>query len=440
MLSSPSNQTPPTYRSVATLATPIVLANLSQPLIGLVDTAIGGHLPHGYQLGAVSLGSTLIILYCWLFGFLKMSTSGFIAQADGSRDHIRRSDVLSRALILALTFTCLILSLHYPLRELGLDWLGAEGELRQNAETYFNIRLFATPAVMLNYVLLGTLIGLGQTKAILKTQLLLNVINLSFDIALVYGLDWEVSGLAWAAVIAEYSALLYSAWLLRFQLYDIDMKRASKLHDFLSSLSVNRDIFLRTLMLQIAFTSITALGTRLGTSTLAANALLLSLSSLQAHTLDGFSHAAEVLCGRAYGAKNKLHFDHAIRICLYYSIAMAFIMTTTGLIFGESIIQLMTNQDSTLQQSLIYLPWLIFLPCTAFLCFLLDGVFIGTTRAREMRNAMFFALLVFSLSAILFVPIFTNHGIWLSLHIFMLSRAAGLYYYFKDFQPLFKTQ
>ncbi|OEC34767.1 multidrug resistance protein, MATE family [Pseudomonas cuatrocienegasensis] len=424
----------PTHNRVWALAAPMILSNLSVPLVALVDSAVVGHLPHAHQLAAVAIGGSLYTLLTWAVGFLRMGTTGFAAQASGRADGSALRQVLSQGLLLGGGLAIVLIALALPFSQLALGLMQPSAALDELASQYFQIRLFGLPAALATYALIGWLLGTQNARGPLAILLTTNLLNVGLDLLFVLGLDWGVAGAAWASVIAEWSgALLGLALALRsLRAYpgQIDRSALRRWQNWRPLLAVNRDIFIRTLALQSVFFLITVQGTRLGDTTVAANALLLNGLLLTAHALDGLAHAVEALCGHALGARDRLALRRNLLVAGAWSLLASLAFALFFLFAGSAFIALQTNIPSVRATAASYLPYLAALPLIAVWSYLLDGLFIGATRAREMRDAMLIALLLALPLGWLMRPL-GNHGLWLAFLLFMSLRSAtlGVYAY-----------
>ncbi|MCC6074748.1 MATE family efflux transporter [Pseudomonas sp. GCM10022188] len=419
----------PTQRRVWALAAPMILSNLSVPLVALVDTAVVGHLPHAHQLGAAAVGGSLYTLLVWTFGFLRMGTTGFAAQACGRGDGGALRQVLAQGLLLALALALLGALLVAPLLPLGLGLMQPGVELGALAHEYLYIRLFGLPAALASYALIGWLLGTQNARAPLAMLLTTNLLNVALVVAFVLGLDWGVAGAARASVLAEWSGALLGLYLARRRLGEYagraDWAALRRWASWQALLTVNRDIFLRTLALQSVFLLITVQGTRLGDATVAANALLLNGLLLTAHALDGLAHALEALCGHAIGARDRLALRRGLWVAGGWSLLASLAFAVLFLLGGEWFVDLQTDIAEVRAIAHAHLPFLAALPLLAVWSYLLDGLFIGATRAREMRDAMLLALLL-ALPLAWQLREQGNAGLWLAFLAFMALRGLTL--------------
>uniref|UniRef100_UPI0030DD50F2 MATE family efflux transporter n=2 Tax=Pseudomonas sp. RL_15y_Pfl2_60 TaxID=3088709 RepID=UPI0030DD50F2 len=419
----------PTHKRVWALAAPMILSNVSVPMVALVDSAVVGHLPHAYQLAAVAVGGTLYTLLTWAMGFLRMGTTGFAAQASGRQDGGALRQVLCQGLLLACALAVLLIILAVPFSHLALSLMQPSAELNQLALDYFQIRLFGLPAALATYALIGWLLGTQNARGPLAILLVTNLLNVGLDLLLVLGLEWGVSGAAWASVVAEWTGAVLGLWLARKALRpyvgEINWPVLRCWISWRPLLAVNRDIFIRTLGLQLVFFLITVQGTRLGDATVAANALLLNGLLLTAHALDGLAHAVEALCGHALGAKDRKALRRSLIVATGWSLVASLLFALFFFLAGDWFIQLQTNIEPVRDIAHIYLPYLALLPLIAVWSYVLDGLFIGATRAREMRNAMLIAVSI-SLPLGWLLQGLGNHGLWLAFLGFMALRGISL--------------
>lgn len=419
----------PTQRRVWALAGPMILSNLSVPLVALVDSAVVGHLPHAHQLGATAVGGSLYTLLVWTFGFLRMGTTGFAAQACGRGDGGALRQVLTQGLLLAGGLALLCSLLVVPLLPALLALMQPGAELSSLAREYLHIRLFGLPAALASYALIGWLLGTQNARAPLAMLLTTNLLNVALVVGFVLGLDWGVAGAARASVIAEWSGALLGLYLASRRLGEcagrVDWPALRRWAEWRPLLAVNRDILIRTLALQSVFLLITVQGTRLGDATVAANALLLNGLLLTAHALDGLAHAVEALCGHAIGARDRLALRRSLWVAGSWSLLASGGFALLFLLGGTWFVDLQTDIVEVRTIAHAHLPFLAALPLLAVWSYLLDGLFIGATRAREMRDAMLLALgLCLPLAWLL--RDLGNVGLWLALLAFMALRSLIL--------------
>ncbi len=431
LTSDPLPETLPAWRKRALrLAVPIIVSNISVPLLGIVDTAVVGHLDDPAYIGAVGLGATIITFLLWSFGFLRQGTTGFAAQAFGAGDGAGLRATLGRGLLLAGVLGVLIWLLQVPVRYAALAILDGSELVEGLAGVYFDIRVWGAPAVLATYVGLGVLVGTQRTGKVLAIQLVMNLINIILDLVFVLGFGWGVAGVAAASLIAEVYGGVASLVLVFGALKAVPGRLAPGwLSDWPAlrrMMAVNRDIFLRTLCLKVAFLGFARFSSQLGDVTLAANMVLMQFETLAAYGLDGFAHAAEALTGGAYGAGKRGAWRNAVRATTEAAAVTALVFAGLFTVGGPALIGLMTDIAAVRAEAVLYLPWAIAVPVVAVWCYQLDGIFLGATRAREMRDGMVLSLLAFLLSVALFLDLWGNHGLWLSMLIFLATRGVTL--------------
>lgn len=441
---SDSTQGSLTHRRVWVLAGPIIISNISVPLVGAVDTAVVGHLPEPDAIGAVALGALIFSFLFWGFGFLRMATTGFIARAYGANDESALSDTLLRVLLLAVGLGSVVILLGYPLINFALYLLESSDHIESLTADYASIRIWSAPATLSIYVFTGVFIGLHNMRHVLVLQLVMNIANVLLDFLFVLGFDRGVEGVALATLIAEYLAAGLGLWLLRASLAtayrQLNWKRLLERNAILALMKANGDIFIRTLCLVFSLGYFTAQSASMGDVILAANAILLHLQSILAYALDGFAHAAEALVGRAYGARKQGEFKRAVKLTTIWGLVTALLISLIYWILGDLILQLFTSIDSVLLTATLYLPWIIIAPLVSIWSFQLDGIFIGTGYTREMRNAMLMSMLIYLALLALLIPAWGNHGLFLSLSLFMLIRALTLGYYYPNIVKAMNNQ
>ncbi|WP_350579146.1 MATE family efflux transporter [Pseudomonas sp. HY2-MNA-CIBAN-0224] len=422
----------PTHRRVWALAAPMILSNISVPLVALVDSTVIGHLPHAHQLGAVAVGASLYIYLAWMMGFLRMGTTGFAAQAAGRGDGTALRQILVQGLLLGLGLSLFLAAIALPFSRVALSVMQPSPELHDMTLAFFHNRLFGLPASLASYALVGWFLGAQNARAPLAILLTTNLMNIALNLWFVLGLDWGVVGSARASVIAEWSGALLGLWLTRGALRAYPGKMAwgalRVWQNWKPLLGVNRDIFIRSLLLQSVFFAITVQGARLGDATVAANALLLNGLLLTAHALDGLAHAVEALCGHAIGARDRTALRRSMVVACGWSLLASALFALLFLLGGHWFVEMQTDIASVRETAFQYLPYLAVLPLIAVWSYLLDGLFIGATRAREMRNAMLLSVAI-AFPVALALQGDGNHGLWISFLLFMVLRSGilGLY-------------
>jgi multidrug resistance protein, MATE family len=425
-----------THRTVLAIALPVVVSNVSTPLIGVVDTAVMGRLPDPAYIGAVAVGSLIFTFVFWAFGFLRMGTTGLTAQALGANNSDEVVASLGRALLIAAAIGAALIVLQWPVRMIAFSLLAGTERVESLARSYYDIRIWAAPATLANYALLGWFIGIGRTDIGLVLQLVLNFANIALDALFVLVLGWDVRGVAAGTVLAECLAACVGiafAWRHARKLHG-HWHRASLLASerLKRTLVVNRDIMIRSLALIFVFVWFVAQGAAFGDVTLAANAVLMQFIAVSAYFLDGLAFAAESLVGRAVGAASRANLVAAMKITTVWAAILAIGACLLIALLGPAIIDLLTIDETTRTVARQYLPWAVIAPFLGVWAFQLDGFFIGATRTSQMRSAMLVSLLIFLCAWWLLTP-FQNHGLWAALHVHYLARIGTLYYFFPAF-------
>ncbi|AZG34054.1 MULTISPECIES: MATE family efflux transporter DinF [Shewanella] len=426
-------------RQLLALATPMILSNITIPLLGLVDTAVIGHLEQAYYLGGVALGSTIITLMIWLLGFLRMSTTGLVAQAYGANDTSTQQQLLIQGCSLALTLGLVGVILQSPLLNLALSLSDASEQVMLYCRQYVEIRIWSLPFALTNLVLLGWLLGRQAPKAAMWQLIIANSVNIILDLVFVMVFKWNVQGVALASVIADICAFSVALVMVKRQLVDMGGLKLSQVIAHLSwrgyarLLTLNRDIFIRSLCLQAAFSFMTFYGAGLGDNIIAANAVLLNLLMLISYALDGIAYYAEAEVGRAFGQKNPILLHDSVVLAFCWSAMVAVLFSLLFWLAGPWIIQLLTNIEAVQDTANNYLIWLVFMPILAFGCYLFDGVYIGAAHGQIMRNSMIVATFGIYFPCWYVLQDWGNHSLWAAMSIFMLCRSLtlGWHYYYK---------
>jgi MATE family multidrug resistance protein len=421
-----------TNRSILAIAVPIMLSNVSTPLLGVVDTAVVGRLPDPAYIGAVALGSLIFNFVFWGFGFLRMGTTGLTAQALGAHDPAEIRACLGRALLIGLIIGAALIALQWPIGSLAFVLLDGSAKVEGLARDYFDVRIWAAPATLANYALLGWFIGLGQARIALVLQLVLNLSNMLLDALFALGLGMGVTGVAVGTVIAETLAAGVGIWLaLRHVGRSGGAWSAARLLDRVQlarAVAVNRDIMIRSAALIVIFVWFTAHGARQGDLILAANAILMQFIGVAAYFLDGIAFTAEALVGRAVGAGNRALLLRAARLTTAWAAGIALLASVAFAVIGPMLIDVLSVDDEVRTTARAYLPWAALGPLAGVWAFQLDGIFIGATWAAQMRNAMLATLAIFLIAWWLLTP-WGNHGLWAALYVAYAARALSLLWY-----------
>jgi MATE family multidrug resistance protein len=418
-----------TNRSVLAIAVPMTLAYLTTPLLGLVGTAVVGQFGDAALLGGMAAGAVIFDVVFTTFNFLRSGTTGLVAQAFGRGDALEEQAVFWRAVLIAIV-AGIVLAALAPLASTAGQWfMGAEPRVNEAMDIYIRIRLLAAPFSLINYVILGYVLGRGEGGLGLTLQLVLNGVNIALCFLLGLSLGWGVAGVAWATVTGEFLAMLLGLAIVggRFRAAPrLPRHRVLDLAAFLRMLSLNRDIMIRSFSLLAAFALFTRQGAQFGTLTLAANAVLMNFFLVAGYFLDGFATAAEQLAGRAVGARAATPFRQAVRLTLFWGFGLAGVATLVFWLAGTDLVALITTSKDVRAVADIYLPWAAFTALSGVLAFEMDGVFIGATWSRDMRNMMLLSFLVFAAALLILAPAFGNHGLWAALHVFLLVRGFSL--------------
>ena len=417
---------------------PIILANAAVPLLGLVDTAVIGNVGSVADLGAIALGALIFSFTYWSFGFLRMGTTGFTAQAVGAGDEEEVRAVLGRSLLLGATLGVLLILLQWPISTLAFSLLSGGEQMESLAQQYFSIRIWGAPATLTNFALMGLLIGLGNSRQLLLVQLVLNGLNILLDVLFAGVLGWGVEGIAFGTVIAEWSALLFAGTLIYRELARRNGDGAnfwplSRIIDTAAirkTLSANADIMIRTLLMIFSFSFFINQRAIYSGVILAANHILMQLISFAAFFLDGYAFVVEALIGTSIGARNRLHFDVAIRRSTVLAGVSAMILALLIWQFGAYFVALLTDLETVraavgdmLSLAAIYVFF-------SFAAFQLDGIFIGASRTAQMRDAAIVSVGVFLLAWWLLASRYGVNGLWWAMIIYVIARAAALLIYF----------
>lgn len=418
------------HKQVLWLAIPMVLSNITIPLLGLVDAAVIGHLDHAWYLGGVALGGTMISVSFWLLGFLRMATTGLTAQATGAKSGEQLCLVLLQGLMMAGMFALLFLSLHPWISEWVFALSDASDQVKFYGQQYFSIRVWSAPAALANFVILGWLLGTQNAKAPMWIVIVSNLTNIMLDLLFVMGFGWKVEGAALASVLVGYTGMslglffVYRTWI-KLTLPSVFSQLGALTNGIGRFVRLNRDIFLRSLCLQAAFTFMTFQGASFGDDVVAANAVLMSFLMMISYGMDGFAYAMEAMVGNTIGAKDEKQLKLSLIGTFFWSLIICALLTLVFALGGSLLISMITDIPIVREHANVYLPWLIAMPLVSMWCFLFDGIFIGATKGKEMRNSMFVAMCSFFLVFFAFSD-FGNHALWLAMLSFMGMRGLGL--------------
>jgi MATE family multidrug resistance protein len=403
-----------------------------------------GHLPDASYIGGVAIGSMIFSFIYWGFGFLRMGTVGFVAQAKGSKNLNEVRAVLARALLIGITISMVLIFLQDVIKYFSFMLVVGEVKVEYFAEKYFDIRIWGAPATLANYGLLGWLLGMQYVRMALVIQLFINSLNIFLDLIFVFKFNWGVEGVALATALSQYSGFILGLILILLKLKKIGGKwKRSIIFDKTAlslAVKVNRDIFLRTLALILSWSLVTWTSAGLGTTVLAVNAILMNFQSFLAHGLDGFASATSALVGESLGAGDKKELRRNVIAATIMAVIVAGIYTIVYLIIGNSLVTLFTNIDELRDYSSNYLVWIFLSPLISVWAYQLDGIFIGATLSKEMRNAMILSATIYCLCMGILPYEYGNHGIWLSIMLFMVVRALTLIYYYPRVEKVITKQ
>ncbi|WP_022702623.1 MATE family efflux transporter [Pseudorhodobacter ferrugineus] len=418
-----------THARVMRVAVPIVLANVTVPLLGAVDTAVVGQMGLPAPIGAVGLGAIILSSVYWIFGFLRMGTTGLASQAFGADDHAEGTAILLRALMIGAAAGVFFILVQVPLFW-GALWVSPGSEAVESlAQEYLQLRIWGAPATIALYAVTGWLIATERTRSVLILQIWINGVNIGLDLWFVLGLGWGVEGVAIATLIAEWTGLAFGLWLCRAAFGAALAPALARLRDAAAlrhMAVVNGDIMIRSVLLQISFTSFLFLGAGQGDVTLAANQVLMQFLTIAAFFLDGFAFAAEALVGQAVGARSVIAARRASLVSTQWGVGAVLCLSLVYLVAGPALIDLMTTAPNVRLVARDYLPWLVAAPIVGVWAWMLDGIFIGATLTREMRQTMLLSVLAYGAALLVLVPIWGNHGLWAALMVLNITRGITM--------------
>ncbi|MBU8753816.1 MATE family efflux transporter [Priestia megaterium] len=421
------------HRTYLTLAIPLTISTMTTPLLGAVDTAVVGQLPAPAYIGGVAVGTLIFNTLYWVFGFLRVSTSAFAAQANGASDPDQGVLALSRPFLLAVIVGLLFILLQWPIEHAALLVISPDVDVSRFAVEYFRIRIWGAPFTLMNYVILGWLMGMAKIKESLCLQILTNVLNMFLAILFVHVFSFDVQGVATATLIAEVTAFILGVFIiLKASPFKWKMPSIQALMDTNSMkkmFNVNKDLFIRTICLLVVINMFTAKGASFGTEFLAANAVLFQIHYIMAYFFDGFANASSILVGKAVGSNDKELYKKILTLSRQWSVITAVTIASLYALFQEQVIGLFTNLPDVIELSLTYGVWLIIYPFVACFGLVLYGVFTGATEIAPVRNSMIYAMIVYIIIQVTATPIWHNHGLWLAFIIYTMGRSGFLVMY-----------
>lgn len=418
-----------THKRILAIAVPIVLSNATVPILGAVDTGVVGQLGDAVPIGAVAIGSVILSSIFWLFGFLRMGTTGLVAQARGAGDIGEVSALLSRVLMIALFAGLVLIAFHVPILWGAFILAPASPEVESLARDYIAIRIWSAPFAIAIFGVTGWLIASERSRSVLMLQLWMNGFNIVLDLWFVLGLGWGVQGVAAATVIAEVTGAVFGLYLCRSALGHPDWKSWTKVFDVarLTNMArVNTDIMIRSVLLLAIMVSFAFFGAGFGDLTLAANHILMQFISITAYAMDGFAFTAEVIVGQALGARSRKALRQGAIMSSKWGVGTAVFMTVVFAVFGGAIIDTMTTASDVQAEARRFLPWMVAVPIAGIGAWMLDGIFIGATRTRDMRNMSALSLIAYLGAVYGLTPLFGAHGLWAALLISYVVRGVTL--------------
>ena len=413
-------------KKIFRLALPNIISNITIPLLGMIDIAIAGHLGSAIYIGAIALASNIFNMVYWNFGFLRMSSSGFTAQAYGARNFGEAMNVLIRSLIVAIGFGILILILQVPIEKLAIGFIKSGPETIQNVEFYFRICIWSAPAVLGVYAFKGWFIGMQNARTPMIISIINNVLNIVLSLIFVFGFDMKIKGIALGTMLSQIITFAISI-ALWFRFYSkmlkyINLKSVLETTALKSFFKVNGDVFIRTFMLTLVTTFFTFVSSGMGDTILAVNALLMQFFMLFSYFMDGFAYAGEALTGRFIGSKNHLLLRYMIKRLFFWGFIVSAVSALLYVLFPNQILEVLTNNQEVIDATKSFTFWTILIPITGFAAFLWDGIFIGATASKEMRNAMVLSAITFFVCYYSTKTYLGNNALWFSFIIYLAVR------------------
>lgn len=416
-------------RSILKLALPNIVSNITVPLLGLIDLALMGHLGSDVYIGAISLGGVIFNFIYWSFGFLRMSTSGFTAQAFGENNRAETITILARALIVTMGISLLILILQAPIAWASFQLIGGSNEVETLANEYFRIRVWAAPAALSLFVFSGWFLGMQNARYPMIIAIMVNVVNIVLSVIFVFVLKMKSDGVALGTALSQYVGVLIAIILFlkkyKYLIPDVSRKGIMNFKILTNFFKVNTDIFIRTFCIILVFTFFTSKSASIDDTILAVNSLLIQMLLFFSFFIDGFAFAGEALVGKYVGAKQINQLKKVVKLLFYWGIGLALAFTLIYFVGINFILKLLTSQTAVLKAAQPFLFWVILVPVASFASFIWDGIYIGATASKAMRNALLAStLFVFAPVYYFLNPIWENHALWLGMILFMFARGA----------------
>ena len=413
-------------REILQIALPSIVSNITVPLLGLIDAAIVGHLGAASYIGAIAVGGMLFNIIYWIFGFLRMGTSGMTSQAYGQKDEAETMRILARSMGVGMLIALALIILQYPIERIAFTLMKATPEVERLASLYFRICIWGAPAVLGLYSISGWCIGMQNSRFPMYVAITQNIVNILASLVLVYGFGMKIEGVAIGTLVAQYAGLLMAAWLWTshfkrllpyIQLQTLLAKGAIR-----RFFQVNRDIFFRTLCLVAVTMYFTSAGAAQGEVILAVNTLLMHFFTFFSYIMDGFAYAGEALVGKHLGANDRPALRQMVHQLFVWGIVLSLVFTLVYGIGGKVFLGLITNEQSVITASSAYFYWVLAIPLAGFAAFLYDGIFIGATATRWMLYAMSIATTAFFLIYYGFRGTMDNHALWLAFITYLVLR------------------
>ena len=422
-------------KKILDLAIPNIISNITIPLLGMVDLAIMGHLESEIYIGAIAIGGMMFNFLYWGFGFLRMGTTGFTAQAWGAKNLNKITEILIQSLSIAILGSLLLILLQIPIEWLSFKLINGSFEVEHEAAKYFYVRIWAAPATLGLYAFYGWFIGMQNTKAPMVIAILINIFNIGFNLLFVYYFNMRSDGVALGTVISQYLGLITAIFIFsRFykKLFKyIKFSALKKVQDIKYFFRVNANIFIRTLCLLFVFTFFTTHSANTSDRILSINTLLLQFLFIFSYFIDGFAHAAEALVGKYFGANKTDDLKKVVRLLFKWGISLSIPFSIAYFLFGKNLLFILTDNTEIIEDSAQYLIWIGILPLLSFAAFIWDGIFVGVTASKAMRNTMLLSAFLIFLPCFYFLKVhFGNHGLWIAMNLFMLSRGLLLTFSF----------
>jgi MATE family multidrug resistance protein len=416
-------------RKILNLAIPNIISNITVPLLGIVDLTLMGRLGDERYIGAIALGGMIFNFVYWGFVFLRMGTSGFTAQAFGKNDQKESVNILSRAMLVGLIGSFVVIVLQWPIERLGFWLIDGSRDVEEFARSYYYIRIWAAPATIMLYAFTGWFIGMQNARIPMIVAIVINLLNVGFNVVFVFGFGMKSDGVAWGTLLAQYSGLGLSIYYFRkkfgYMIALWERKAMTNLVALRRFFMVNKDIFIRTLALIFAVSFFTTKSAETNDTILAINTILFQFFIFFSYFVDGFANAGEALAGRYIGAGDRPNLLRSVKLTFVWALGVSVIFTLINAGVGKWILQLMTSNTEIVSGAIPFLPWVVLIPLISFVAFIWDGIYVGATVSNHMRNSILVALLVFLIIYYATIDALDNHGLWLALSAFLLVR--GIY-------------